>query len=161
VFYFEQYGKRDNETKDEETTRISRDWQQDRVSMLFALDQLWRRTSFQTLRLLHECYSFQIIFHNPHNTRLGFFLCKFWDESKSCLYKSLINNVVRTFRPKRFVMTLMADELGLHEMRENPLTESASGLRIVVPAVGKKQMTYKRSSLASYQGRRWLLLYDG
>jgi S-adenosylmethionine decarboxylase len=25
VFYFEQYGKRDNETKDEETTRISRD----------------------------------------------------------------------------------------------------------------------------------------
>lgn len=33
----------------------------------------------------------------------------------------LINSVVRAFRPKRFVMTLMADEGGLAEMGSNPL----------------------------------------
>lgn len=70
-------------------------------------------------------------------------------------YTSLINNVVRAFRPKRFVMTLMADEGGLREMKENPLTGSANSAKIVVPCgrpggsdKGKK-MLYKRRSLAS------------
>ena len=46
-------------------------------------------------------------------------------------YTSLISNVVRAFRPKRFVMTLMADEGGVVQMGENPLfTDSASNAKV-------------------------------
>jgi hypothetical protein len=49
-------------------------------------------------------------------------------------YTSLVSNVVRAFRPKRFVMTLMADEGGVVQMGENPLfTDSASNAKVVVP----------------------------
>mmetsp|Transcript_30652 Transcript_30652/g.44562 ORF Transcript_30652/g.44562 Transcript_30652/m.44562 type:complete len:442 (-) Transcript_30652:292-1617(-) len=67
-------------------------------------------------------------------------------------YSSLINNVVRTFKPKRFVMTLMADELGLQQMKTNPLTGSSESSKIIV-GTGKtdssNKMQYKRRSLAS------------
>mmetsp|Transcript_38567 Transcript_38567/g.71277 ORF Transcript_38567/g.71277 Transcript_38567/m.71277 type:complete len:521 (-) Transcript_38567:553-2115(-) len=91
-------------------------------------------------------------------------------------YESLIHNVVRTFRPGRFVMTLMADEAGLVQMKENPLSAggrsagpAASSMRIVVPCVpppktadaalatnppaaapaSGRKMLYKRTTLAS------------
>lgn len=150
VFYFEQYGKRDNETKDEETTRISRE-----MTTRSGIDALCPGSIIDA-RAFEPCgYSMNAILFRSYSTihitpESGSSYASFETNQKVASYKSLINNVVRTFRPKRFVMTLMADELGLHEMRENPLTESASGSRIVVPAVGKeKQMTYKRSSLAS------------
>lgn len=77
-------------------------------------------------------------------------------------YRSLINNVITTFRPKRFVMTLMADEPALTQINENPLTASS---KIAVPApklavkeptptynvTGGKMMVYKRNTLASIQ----------
>ena len=53
-------------------------------------------------------------------------------------------------------MTLMADELGLQQIKENALTGSGSESQIVVPAptvlsetTGINQMMYKRSSCAS------------
>lgn len=78
-------------------------------------------------------------------------------------YKALISNVIRTFRPKRFVMTLMADEGGLKQVKDNPLADAAIDSKIVVPAskapesgsalrlasFAKHSFTYKRSSLAS------------
>jgi S-adenosylmethionine decarboxylase len=80
----------------------------------------------------------------------------FETNQKVASYKSLISNVIRTFRPKRFVMTLMADDLGLGQIKENPLTGSGPDSKIVVPAprsvaeaTGMKQMMYKRSSCAS------------
>ena len=83
----------------------------------------------------------------------------FETNQKVSSYKSLISNVVRTFRPKRFVITLMADERGLALVKENPLTESGTNAKIVVPSTrkmsdvvapkGPKQMVYKRSSAAS------------
>jgi S-adenosylmethionine decarboxylase len=74
-------------------------------------------------------------------------------------YKSLISNVVRTFRPKRFVITLMADEAGMKQVKENPLIDSAANSKIVLPAPKQsailsdepkiQSMVYRRSSLAS------------
>lgn len=82
--------------------------------------------------------------------------CSFETNQKVASYKSLISNVIRTFRPKRFVMTLMADEAGIPQVKENPLTASGADSKIVVPAprviseaTGNNQMLYKRSSLAS------------
>mmetsp|Transcript_21357 Transcript_21357/g.34707 ORF Transcript_21357/g.34707 Transcript_21357/m.34707 type:complete len:167 (+) Transcript_21357:193-693(+) len=87
-------------------------------------------------------------------------------------YTPLISNVVRAFRPKRFVMTLMADEGGLKEMGKNPLfTGGSGGAKIAVPfnkkagsiaaspasslAAGgnnkNHNATYKRRDLASIQ----------
>ena len=61
-------------------------------------------------------------------------------------YGSLVSNVVRAFRPKRLVMTLMADEAGLEQMKDDPFTCSASKARISVP--GKREdaskLVYKR-----------------
>lgn len=78
-------------------------------------------------------------------------------------YKALISNVIRTFRPKRFIMTLMADEGGIKQVKDNPLADSAADSKIVVPATKapesgsalrqasftKQSFSYKRSSLAS------------
>lgn len=76
----------------------------------------------------------------------------FETNQKVTSYRSLINNVVRTFRPKRFVMTLMADEGGLLQIKENPFTDPAATARVVVPGVKKgHQYAYKRSNVASIQ----------
>jgi len=73
----------------------------------------------------------------------------FETNQKVASYSSLINNVVRTFKPKRFVMTLMADEGGLRELKEHPFGVG-NGKGIVVPA-GMNKIVYKRSNLASIQ----------
>ena len=88
-------------------------------------------------------------------------------------YTPLISNVVRAFKPKRFCLTMMADEGGLAEMGKNPLfSGSASSAKIDVPftdkakpgpgspktipssasvasAVSNKMTTYRRKDLAS------------
>lgn len=81
-------------------------------------------------------------------------------------YTPLINNVVRTFRPKRLVMTLMADEDGLKQMKHNPFVGSASDATFLVSSgIGgggngstnnntnksSTNLLYKRSSVASIQ----------
>ena len=80
----------------------------------------------------------------------------FETNQKVASYNSLIKNVLRTFCPKRFVMTLMADDLGLQQVQENPLRGTGQTAQIVVPApksfvdiTGSKQMMYKRSTSAS------------
>lgn len=37
-----------------------------------------------------------------------------------CLQRSIINNVLNVFRPKRWVLTMVADKAGLETMIENP-----------------------------------------
>jgi len=79
----------------------------------------------------------------------------FETNQKLASYTSLISNVVRSFRPKRFVMTLMADEAGLVEMESqgNPLTASSAMSQIVVPS-DKKISTHesRRHSVCSNKG---------
>mgnify|MGYP001060612952 FL=1 len=67
-------------------------------------------------------------------------------------YGSLINNVVRLFRPKRFVLTLMADEGGINVMSDNPLAPPSSSKRsAIVVNEGGNIRKYLRKSLASIQ----------
>jgi S-adenosylmethionine decarboxylase len=150
VFYYEQYEKKEDETKDQETARISKD-----MTSKSGINALCPGSAIDA-RAFEPCgYSMNAILFRSYSTihitpESGSSYASFETNQKVASYKSLISNVVRTFRPKRFVITLMADELGLEQMRENPLTESSSRSRIVVPSAGKdKQITYKRSSLAS------------
>lgn len=91
-----------------------------------------------------------ILFHSYSTIHItpesGSSYASFETNQKVSSYKALISNVIRTFRPKRFVMTLMADEGGLKQIHENPLQDAAGQARIVVPG---KNGSYKRSSLAS------------
>mmetsp|Transcript_10798 Transcript_10798/g.15234 ORF Transcript_10798/g.15234 Transcript_10798/m.15234 type:complete len:413 (+) Transcript_10798:213-1451(+) len=56
-------------------------------------------------------------------------------------YRSIINNVLNVFRPKRFVLTMMADEAGLKTMLESPFEQVV----VDVPTFGR----YQRTSLSS------------
>lgn len=80
----------------------------------------------------------------------------FETNQKLACYTDLIHNVVRTFKPKRFVMTLMADEGGLVEIKGNPLVCSSASSKIVVPGCTKAEghkgeIGYKRINFASIQ----------
>ena len=56
-------------------------------------------------------------------------------------YTSLINNVLAAFRPGRVVVTMMADEAGLQQVKESPFENAA----ILVPGFGM----YTRSTTSS------------
>lgn len=57
-------------------------------------------------------------------------------------YASVINNVLNVFKPKRFVVTMFADEAGLGEITESPFEVA----RLTVPQFGA---TYGRTSVSS------------
>ena len=68
-------------------------------------------------------------------------------------YTALINNVVNTFRPKRFVLTLMADEGALSQIKDIPLYSSTPST-VFVPVKGdssRKSIDYKRKNLSTIQ----------
>ncbi|KAG5175296.1 S-Adenosylmethionine decarboxylase [Tribonema minus] len=56
-------------------------------------------------------------------------------------YRSIVNNVLGVFRPRRFVLTMMADEAGLKTMAENPFDQ----LSVPIPGFG----AYARTSMCS------------
>jgi S-adenosylmethionine decarboxylase len=155
TFFYTNYQTIPGETKEEETRRISRE-----QTVKSGIDALCPGAIIDP-RAFEPCgYSMNAILFRSYSTihitpESGSSYVSFETNQKVASYQSLINNVVRTFRPKRFVMTLMADEGGLQQMKENPLTASASGAKIVctVPPVkgstSKVQLLYKRSSLAS------------
>lgn len=58
-------------------------------------------------------------------------------------YRSMVNNVLNVFRPKRFVITMMADKAGLATMAESPFETK----EVPVPRMG----TYVRTSVSSIQ----------
>jgi len=62
-------------------------------------------------------------------------------------YDPLINNVLRVFRPKRFVLTMMADEGALVEMESHGLQQRLPFERaqVLVPGLGQ----YSRASSSS------------
>ncbi|GAX19122.1 S-adenosylmethionine decarboxylase [Fistulifera solaris] len=100
-------------------------------------------------------YSMNAVLFRSYSTmhitpEAGSSYASFETNQKVSSYKSLISNVIRTFRPKRFVMTLMADEGGLQQITENPLTDNASAAKIVVPfEKSGMKCSYKRASTAS------------
>merc|ERR1719203_1010850 len=85
-----------------------------------------------------------ILFHSYSTMHItpeeGSSYASFETNQKLKTYTPLISNVVRAFRPKRFVMTLMADEGGLVEMGNNPLFGGkAMDARIKVPLMHKNK----------------------
>lgn len=179
LFYYDQYEQNlDGETRDEEVERISKE--QTVVSGINALCP----GAIIDPRAFEPCgYSMNAILFRSYSTihitpESGSSYASFETNQKVGSYKALISNVIRTFRPKRFVMTLMADEGGIKQVKDNPLADSASNSKIVVPAikvketkesktfiedpaeepkqatrasVTSKQLVYKRSSMASIQ----------
>jgi S-adenosylmethionine decarboxylase len=155
MFQYENYDQnKKGETKEDEVKRISHD-----QTVRSGIDTLCPGAIIDP-RAFEPCgYSMNAILFRSYCTihitpESGSSYASFETNQKVASYKSLISNVIRTFSPKRFVMTLMADEHGLP--KENPLTDSGSKSEIVVPApralaeaTGVKQMLYKRSSVAS------------
>jgi S-adenosylmethionine decarboxylase len=105
-------------------------------------------------RAFEPCgYSMNAILYNSYSTihitpEKNCSYVSFETNQKLASYHSLINNVVRTFKPKRFVLTMMADEAGLAEIKDNPL-DGRPQKPILVPTKDARVLEYRRSSLAS------------
>lgn len=171
LFYYNQYETGiKGESKEDEAKRISKE-----QTMASGINALCPGAIIDP-RAFEPCgYSMNAILFRSYSTihitpESGSSYASFETNQKVASYKSLISNVIRTFRPKRFVLTLMADEEGLKQVKENPLTDSAVDAKIVVPNVKvdtmssssssfsgslagsskvKLPLTYKRSSVAS------------
>jgi S-adenosylmethionine decarboxylase len=152
LFYYSNYeGRMEGETEEEATRRIS--FAQTKAA---GIDALCPGALFDP-RAFEPCgYSMNAILYKSYYTmhitpEEGSSYASFETNQKLASYTSLINNVVRTFRPRRIVMTLMADEGGLKEIKGNPLVDTAEFSRIVVPAKNKasKDFVYKRTNIAS------------
>ena len=156
LFQYENYEKIEGESKEDETKRISRD-----QTLKSGINTLCPGAIIDP-RAFEPCgYSMNAILFRSYSTihitpESGSSYVSFETNQKVSSYKSLISNVIRTFRPKRFVMTLMADEAGLKQVKENPLVSSGMESSIFVPttskvqkATGIKQMCYKRNTVAS------------
>lgn len=158
LFYYNKYQNKDGkQTEEEEVKRIS--FEQTKAA---GIDALCPGATFDP-RAFEPCgYSMNAILYKSYCTmhitpEEGSSYASFETNQKLASYTSLINNVVRTFKPKKFVMTLMADEGGLAEISKNgnPLVNSSGSSKIIVPQnVGKnteskKNIIYKRTNLAS------------
>ena len=135
-FYFDQYQASlgPDETEEEVIRRISME-----QTKSAGIDALIPGATIDP-RAFEPCgYSMNaILFHSYATMHItpeeGSSYASFETNQKLESYTSLVSNVVRAFRPKRFVMTLMADEGGVVQMGENPLfTDSASNAKVVVP----------------------------
>jgi len=156
-FYYDQYEARigPDETEEEATKRISME-----QTKSAGIDQLVPGACIDP-RAFEPCgYSMNAILFRSYSTmhitpEEGSSYASFETNQKLTNYTPLISNVVRAFRPKRFVMTLMADEGGLVQMGSNPLFEGNSSKSKIAVSFNKTkpgvQATYKRSNLASIQ----------
>ena len=163
-FHYDEYERNvDGETKDDEVLRISNE-----QTIESGIKDLCPGAIIDP-RAFEPCgYSMNAVLFRSYTTihitpESGSSYASFETNQKVGSYKALISNVIRTFRPKRFVMTLMADEGGLKQVKDNPLADAAVDSKIVVPATKapesgsalrlasftKQSFTYKRSTLAS------------
>jgi S-adenosylmethionine decarboxylase len=155
LFQYDAYDTQNGETKEDEVTRISRE-----QTVRSGIDSLCPGAIIDP-RAFEPCgYSMNAILFKSYSTihitpESGSSYVSFETNQKVGSYKSLISNVIRTFRPKRFIMTLMADECGLSLVKENPLADSSANSKIFVPAsagvkkTGVNELLYGRSSFAS------------
>lgn len=149
LFYYENYVGDKEENKEEQVKRISKE-----QTTKSGIDRLCPGAIIDPCAFEPCGYSMNAVLFRSYSTihitpESGSSYASFETNSKVASYKSLINNVIRTFLPKRFVMTLMADEGGLKQIMENPLQDSAANSKIVVPHTNGQSTVYKRGSLAS------------
>ena len=140
MFYYNNYPTIQQESKEEETKRISRE-----QTARSGIDALCPGAIIDP-RAFEPCgYSMNAILFRSYSTihitpEEGSSYVSFETNQKLVSYKSLLNNVIRTFRPKRFVMTLMADELGLQLMKDNPFTASTTHAKVAATIPPTKGM---------------------
>eukprot|EP00521_Asterionellopsis_glacialis_P008142 CAMPEP_0195287658 /NCGR_PEP_ID=MMETSP0707-20130614/4629_1 /TAXON_ID=33640 /ORGANISM="Asterionellopsis glacialis, Strain CCMP134" /LENGTH=468 /DNA_ID=CAMNT_0040347435 /DNA_START=179 /DNA_END=1585 /DNA_ORIENTATION=+ len=150
TFYYQAYDTREGESKEDETVRISKE-----MTCRAGIDVLCPGAAIDS-RAFEPCgYSMNAILFRSYSTmhitpEAGSSYASFETNARVSSYRALINNVVRTFKPKRFVITLMADEGGLREMKCNPLEDCT---KITVPRMSeggkvRHDMIYKRSTYA-------------
>jgi len=148
IFYYDQFMK-EGETEDEASARISK-----LQTKKAGIDTLCPGAIIDP-RAFQPCgYSMNaILFHSYCTMHItpedGSSYASFETNQKLGNYTSLIHNVINAFKPKRFVMTLMADEDGLDLIKTNPLTQNSRKAAIMVPDGKKNMMTYKRRSTSS------------
>jgi len=152
-FYYNEYEqKREDETEDEAVERISREQtKRARIDTLcpgYAIDpRAFEPCGYSMNAILFRSYTTMHI--TPED---GSSYASFETNQQVASYDALIHNVVRAFKPKRFVMTLMADEDGVKQMKDIPFNGAASKGSFLVPfskGTNSKKMIYKRSSVAS------------
>ena len=175
TFYYDRYEARvgPDETDEEATKRISME-----QTKSAGIDTLVPGATIDP-RAFEPCgYSMNAILFRSYSTmhitpEEGSSYASFETNQKLKNYTPLISNVVRAFKPKRFCLTMMADQGGLAEMGKNPLfSGGASSAKIDVPftdkakpgpgslktipssasvasAAGNKMATYRRKDLAS------------
>eukprot|EP00531_Pseudo-nitzschia_arenysensis_P010781 CAMPEP_0116128390 /NCGR_PEP_ID=MMETSP0329-20121206/7336_1 /TAXON_ID=697910 /ORGANISM="Pseudo-nitzschia arenysensis, Strain B593" /LENGTH=436 /DNA_ID=CAMNT_0003622529 /DNA_START=554 /DNA_END=1864 /DNA_ORIENTATION=- len=156
LFYYNNYDTIEGESKEDEIKRISKE-----QTHKSGIDALCPGAIIDGCAFEPCGYSMNAILFRSYSTihitpESGSSYVSFETNQKVANYNALIKNVLRTFCPKRFVMTLMADDLGLDQVKENPLMGSGAESQIVVPAprsimdaTGVKQMMYKRNTCAS------------
>jgi len=122
-FYYDQYQARafPDETDVEATNRISME-----QTKSAGIDNLVPGATIDPSAFEPCGYSMNAILFHSYSTmhitpEKGSSYASFETNQKLKNHTPLISNVVRAFRPKRFVMTLMADEGGLMEMGNNYL----------------------------------------
>jgi S-adenosylmethionine decarboxylase len=152
IFYYNKYApKGENESEDEAVKRIS--FAQTKAA---GIDALCPGALFDP-RAFEPCgYSMNAVLYKSYYTmhitpEEGSSYASFETNQKLASYTSLISNVVRSFKPRRFIMTMMADEGALKEISGNPLLETAGYSRIKVPSKvkGGSEIVYKRTNIAS------------
>jgi S-adenosylmethionine decarboxylase len=140
------------ESKEDETRRVSIE-----MTRAAGIDALVPGSILDPCAFEPCGYSMNAILFRSYSTmhitpEEGSSYASFETNAKLTSYTSLINNVVRTFKPRKFVMTLMADEGGLSALKDHPFALGKSGgASIVVPAKSGALILYKRSNLASIQ----------
>jgi len=157
LFHYNRYETNTTESDSDATKRISSE-----QTKAAGIDALCPGALFDS-RAFEPCgYSMNAILDQSYYTvhitpEKGSSYASFETNQKLTSYTDVINNVVRTFKPKRFVMTLMADEGGLIEIKGNPLISSCSeSSKIIIPKCEKMEtdegeLRYKRINFASIQ----------
>lgn len=154
LFYYDQYeGQLDEESRDDSISRISAAMT-DRAGInalcpgALIDPRAFEPCGYSMNAILLHAYSTMHV--TPEN---GSSYASFETNQRVSSYTSLIKDVIRTFRPKRFVITLMADELGLEQLNSTPFDRQGSKITVPFASANVKggNISYKRSQCASIQ----------
>lgn len=152
LFYFDKYDDKvsEEETDEQALRRIS--FEQTKAS---GIDLLCPGFTFDPCAFQPCGYSMNAIKDNSYSTmhitpEEGSSYASFETNLKLTDYSAIINKVVTTFRPKRFVVTIMADHAGVEELDKNVLACPTAKAAVNIAESGKKSaLTYKRKNTTS------------
>mmetsp|Transcript_4603 Transcript_4603/g.9709 ORF Transcript_4603/g.9709 Transcript_4603/m.9709 type:complete len:454 (+) Transcript_4603:270-1631(+) len=145
-FYYDNYEKSENETEEENTHRISKE-----MTKAGGIDTLCPGATIDP-RAFEPCgYSMNGILYSSYATmhitpEKGSSYASYETNQQLTSYTPVLNNVIRSFKPKRFIVTLMADDGGIAQIKENPILDHPI---LPIAADGTALLIYKQKNLAS------------